>query len=120
MNRELLARTFVATAKHSPLSRGRGRKAILTVLQKIHPEPLRSTFRGVPFLFHLDNTTERKALISDAYERAELDFLTGFLCRSPSDLYRHWSQFRPLYLLFGLTHGAGLASLCSGTESRNV
>jgi len=84
MNRELLAQTFVTAAKHSPLSRGRGRRTILKVLQKIHPEPLPSTFRGVPFLFHLDNTTERKALVSDSYDRVELDFLIGFLNSSPS------------------------------------
>jgi FkbM family methyltransferase len=50
----------------------------------MHPGPIQSGFRNIPFLFHLDNTTERKALVSDAYDRAELDFLKGFLSAKPA------------------------------------
>ncbi len=70
-----MARTVVRAAKHSLLGRGSARRWTLSALTRIHPDPVLSSFRGVPLLFHLDNTTEKKALIRDSYDRDELDFL---------------------------------------------
>ncbi len=84
MSRTLLAQVLVKAVKRSPLGRGKARKFTLGMIKKIHPQPIQSNFRKVPFLFHLDNTTERKALISDAYDKAELNFLMGFLNKKPT------------------------------------
>jgi FkbM family methyltransferase len=80
ISRDVVTQVLVSTARRTPLSRGSARKLTLRIIERMHPEPIQSGFRNIPFLFHLDNTTERKALISDAYDRAELDFLKGFLC----------------------------------------
>src|SRR5271166_1392719 len=84
MSRNLVAKSLVQAAKRSPLSRGAARKMMLGLLTRIHPEPILSDFRGVPMLFHLDNTTEKKALLRDSYDAEELDFLAGFLRGTPS------------------------------------
>jgi FkbM family methyltransferase len=82
--RHSLTQMLVKAARRTPLGRGSARKRTLQLIERIHPGPIRSAFREVPFLFHLDNTTERKALISDAYDRAELDFLKSFLSAEPA------------------------------------
>ncbi len=84
MKREHLTQMLVWAARRTPLSRGQARKFTLGIFEKMHPEPFPGDFRGVPFLFHWDNTTERKALISDSYDSAELDFLSSFLSSAPA------------------------------------
>ncbi len=82
-SRNFLTKFIVRAARRTPLSRGKARKFTLGLIEKMHPEPIQSDFRNVPFLFHLDNTTERKALISDAYDKAELNFLMRFVSGEP-------------------------------------
>jgi FkbM family methyltransferase len=83
-SRDFLTQVLVKAVRRTPLGRGSARKLILQVIERIHPGPIQSAFREVPFLFHFDNTTERKALISDSYDRAELDFLKAFLGAQPA------------------------------------
>jgi FkbM family methyltransferase len=84
MTRDFLTQVFVRAAKQTPLSRGLARRLTLGLIQRIHPEPIQCDFRGVPFQFHLDNTTEKKALVSNSYDRKELNFLLGFVQGRPS------------------------------------
>jgi FkbM family methyltransferase len=83
ISRSFLTQVLVQAARRTPLSRGGARKFTLSLIEKMHPEPIPGKFRNVPFLFHLDNTTERKALVSDAYDKAELNFLMEFLSTRP-------------------------------------
>jgi len=82
--RHSLTQVLVSAARRTPLSRGNARKLTLRIIERMHPEPIQCDFRNIPFLFHLDNTTERKALISDAYDWAELDFLKSCLTAQPA------------------------------------
>jgi FkbM family methyltransferase len=84
MNRDFLTQVFVRVVKQTPLSRGAARRLTLGLIQRIHPEPIQCDFRSVPFLFHLDNTTEKKALVSNSYDRTELNFLLGSVQGRPS------------------------------------
>ena len=65
---------LAVVARNSPLGRGAARRRILSILEKRHSGSIETYFRGVPIRLHLDNTTERKALLS-AYDKTELDFL---------------------------------------------
>jgi FkbM family methyltransferase len=83
MGSDFIAEGIVQAAKCSPLGRGAARKWMLGLLTRLHPEPILGDFRGVPILFHLDNTTEKKALLRDAYDAEELDFLVTHLRGRP-------------------------------------
>ena len=59
---------------------------------------IQTKFRGVPIILHMDNTTERKALLT-GYDRREMDFLAAHLTDKDaayidvganSGLYVHW------------------------------
>jgi FkbM family methyltransferase len=84
MSRTFFTHALVQAAKRTPLSRGKVRKLTLGLIESIHPDPIQADFRGVPFLFHLDNTTEKKALISDRYDKLELNFLRDSLGSRPA------------------------------------
>lgn len=66
-----IALSFV---RASFLSRGICRKLILNIIKKCTDHPIIDNFRGVPFVFNLDNTTEAKALFGH-YNLQELSFL---------------------------------------------
>lgn len=69
-------------ARHSPLGRGRARKMILKFIrQRVH-HPIITTFRGIPFIFNLDNTTEAKALCGH-YNLEELAFMEAMASAHP-------------------------------------
>src|SRR5215469_12071514 len=107
--RHSLTQAFVSAARRTPLSRGSARKLTLGIIERMHPEPVQTVFRNIPFLFHWDNTTERKALISDAYDRAELDFLKGFLSTQPATFIDVGAN-SGLYSIFLAAH------LCPGSR----
>lgn len=93
--------------RKTPLSRGKARGIVMKVVSSMSGDnPIRSTYRGVPMFFHMDNNTERKALISGRYEKEELDFLERHLQEDEaifvdiganSGLYTQWiaSRIRP-------------------------
>lgn len=77
-------RLLLALARNTPLGRGGARRRVLSLLERLHSGPIETTFRGVPICLHLDNTTERKALLC-SYDQRELDFLSRFLTAAPSN-----------------------------------
>jgi FkbM family methyltransferase len=97
----------LAIARHSFLGRGGARRLILKGIDRWAggDRPIRTTYRGVPIFLHLDNTTERKALLT-AYDRAEMNFLASHLrvedsvfvdLGANSGLYTQWlaSKMKP-------------------------
>lgn len=73
---------ILAVSRNTPLGRGALRRRVLRLLEKLQAGPVKTTFRRTPIILHLDNTTERKALLS-AYDKRELDFLASFLASAP-------------------------------------
>lgn len=67
-------RLFLSFARNTPLCRGVMRRYVLRFLKKKISYPIITDFRGTPFIFNLDNTTEEKALLGQ-YNLAELKFL---------------------------------------------
>jgi FkbM family methyltransferase len=87
------------SGRNTPLGRGRTRRLLISAAEKLAAgAPVKTTYRGVPIILHLDNTTERKALFS-AYDRTEMEFLRKYLARpdavfvdigANSGLYMQW------------------------------
>lgn len=73
-----LPKAFLAFVRKTPLSRGKMRRAILSVFKRHIDYPVITDFRGVPFILHMDNTTETKALFGQ-YNLKELAFLKAGL-----------------------------------------
>lgn len=66
--------SLLALIRCTPLKRGKLRRFILEYIKKRIAHPIITDFRGVPFIFNLDNTTEQKALFGH-YNLEELAFL---------------------------------------------
>lgn len=75
-------RLILFVARHSPLGRGRSRKVILKFMRRRVHHPILARFRGVPFIFNLDNTTEAKALCGH-YNLEELAFMEAMASTHP-------------------------------------
>jgi FkbM family methyltransferase len=65
---------FIKACQRPPFNRGFFRKHAISLVERFSKGPVKSQFHGVPMWFHMDNTTERKALFGH-YDEAELDFL---------------------------------------------
>jgi FkbM family methyltransferase len=74
----VLLNTLIWGGRHTPLGRGKARRFLLSLAEKLSSDPIETTYRGVPIILHLDNPTERKALFY-AYDRREMEFLRGYL-----------------------------------------
>jgi len=74
-----LLKALAWSGRNTPLGRGKARRFLIAAAEKLAAgAPVRATYRGVPIMLHLDNTTERKALFS-AYDRTEMEFLRKYL-----------------------------------------
>lgn len=73
-----LTNAILFLGRNTPLGNGDARRLLTNILERHDKGPFLSSFRGVPYEFHLDNSTERKALFG-SYNNAELDFLLSFL-----------------------------------------
>lgn len=71
---DLGLRMILFIVRNTPLSRGKARKYISRFFKNRISHPVITTFRGVPFILNLDNTTEAKALYGQ-YNLIELAFL---------------------------------------------
>lgn len=69
-----ISKIALSFVRSSFLSRGRFRKLIINNVKKYMDNPILTDFRGIPFIFNLDNTTEAKALFGH-YNLKELSFL---------------------------------------------
>jgi FkbM family methyltransferase len=65
---------LLAFVRATPLSRGRLRRLMLKIVKKRIDYPVLTNFKGVPFIFNMDNPTEEKALFGH-YNIEELEFL---------------------------------------------
>jgi FkbM family methyltransferase len=101
----VLLNALVLGGRHTPLGRGKTRRLLLSLAERLTTGPIRTTYRGAPIILHLDNTTERKALFH-AYDRREMEFLRGYLTDAASvfvdigansGLYTQWlsTQMQP-------------------------
>jgi FkbM family methyltransferase len=97
-NTTVLVCYIASIARNTPLGRGQFRRKLLGIVDYLGVTTVRTQFRGVPILLHMDNTTERKALLT-AYDRREMDFLASHLTGEDavfidiganSGLYAHW------------------------------
>jgi len=70
---DLLDRTLLAIARVQPFNRGLLRRFWINFFKKRFDHAVETTYRGVPFLFHLDNTTEQKGLCN-FYDVKEVNF----------------------------------------------
>ena len=75
-NSNSLADLVVRLCQRPPFNRGFLRKHVIGLVERLANGPIKSRFHGVPLWFHMDNTTERKALFGH-YDEAELGFLTA-------------------------------------------
>jgi len=74
----MLLNALVWIGRNTPLGRGKTRRLLISAARKLTADPIKTTYRGVPIILHLDNTTERKALFH-AYDRTEMEFLAKHL-----------------------------------------
>lgn len=97
-----LLNALIWSGKNTPLGRGRVRRLLILAARRLATGPIRTTYRGVPIIIHLDNITECKALFH-AYDRAEMDFLHYYLAGqgavfvdvgANSGLYTQWLASR--------------------------
>lgn len=100
----LMVACIVNLAKTTLLGRGAARKYTLEILKKITSGPIKGNFRGVPLWFNLDNTTEKKALLSDRYDKSELDFLKSELQGKESAVFVDIGANSGLYTIFLAAH----------------
>lgn len=70
----IINKTILDLAKRQPFNRGYFRRLILNYLRHHTNNPIETTYRGVPFVFNLDNPTEQKALLG-FYNNQEIDHL---------------------------------------------
>ncbi len=97
--RLLVGKSAIALSKRSPLGRGLFRRSMLAMLDALGITEVNSSFRGAPIHFHLDNNTERKALLSNRYDRAEMDFLCSYL-KKPGAVFFDVGANSGLYTMF--------------------
>jgi len=76
---------IIGLGRASFLGRGKARSFLLKLLNRIGTNYVRTTYRGVPFLFHLDNPTERRALFG-RYDDQELNFLLDVM-QEPGNVF---------------------------------
>lgn len=69
-----ITRTILGIASRQPFNRGIFRRSILNYLKRHAGGPIKASYRGVPFIFNLDNPTEQKALLG-YYNNQEIDYL---------------------------------------------
>ena len=69
-------RVLLAIARVQPFNRGLIRRFWINFFKKRVNHPVLTSFRGVPFLFNLDNSTEQKGLFN-FYNLDEVKFVTG-------------------------------------------
>jgi FkbM family methyltransferase len=74
----VLLNALIWSGKNTPLGRGKARRLLISAARQLTTGPIRTTYRGVPIIIHLDNITECKALFH-AYDRTEMDFLHCYL-----------------------------------------
>jgi FkbM family methyltransferase len=69
-----ITQAILGIACRQPFNRGLFRRIILGYLKRQANGPIRASYRGVPFMFNLDNPTEQKALLG-YYNNEEIDYL---------------------------------------------
>ncbi|MGC2630734.1 MAG: FkbM family methyltransferase [Rhodomicrobium sp.] len=91
------------SGRNTPLGRGKARRVLILAAKKLSGgRPVETTYRGVPIILHLDNTTERKALFS-AYDRTEMEFLREYLS-GPDAVYVDIGANSGLYVQWLAAH----------------
>ncbi|MFM2444653.1 MAG: hypothetical protein RJB09_1839, partial [Pseudomonadota bacterium] len=70
----VLPRGLVALGQSTFMGRGKARRLLLRMLDALKVKRVQTTFKGIPYLFHLDNATERRAIFG-RYDDRELEFL---------------------------------------------
>lgn len=81
-----IGRAALSVVRATPLCRGRSRKVILQMIkQRVH-DPIEADYRGIPFIFNLDNTTEAKALFG-RYNIEEINFMQSCVADVPSAVF---------------------------------
>ena len=69
-----MVRLILTLARRTVLGRGKARRAIMWLLERLVTEPFIMDVQGCPFIIHFDNETERKAIFNN-YDLTELTFL---------------------------------------------
>ena len=70
-------RVLLGVARHQPFNRGPIRRRLVNFFKRRIDHPVEATYRGVPFLFNLDdNPTEQKALFG-FYNNKEVDYVVS-------------------------------------------
>ncbi len=103
-------RLILFVARHSPLGRGRSRRMILKFMRKRIHHPIITSFRGIPFIFNLDNTTEAKALCGH-YNLEELAFMEAMASTHPQPVLVDLGANSGFYTQNFLGRGSGRTAL---------
>lgn len=72
--KSIIVKFIILIGKKSFLGRGNFRKILLTFLEILNVETVETDYKKIPFIFHLDNPTERRAIFG-RYNEIELDFI---------------------------------------------
>jgi len=115
-------RAILLFIRATPLSRGKARRIILKAIKKRVAHPIITDFRGIPFVFNLDNTTESKALFG-RYNLEELDFMRSAVSTYAQPVFVDLGANSGFYTQNFLALGRGLAlaiepnpAMCQRTE----
>ena len=107
----LFAKTLLRIARHQPFNRGPFRRRALHYLQRRTNGAIHADYRGVPFIFNLDNPTEQKALFG-FYNNEEIDYLIERTRGQPAnfvDLGANSGFYSQVFLFHAAPHSKLLA-----------
>lgn len=103
---DFVPRTLLSVIRRTPLNRGPFRRVIMKAFKKYIDHPVVTDFRGVPFILHMDNTTETKALFGH-YNLEELAFLAAGIAGKDDPVFVDLGANCGFYTQNFLGHGRG-------------